>query len=377
MKLTEKDKTLLLILGIVIILFLPFYFVVRPFSEKAETLITEVVELENRKRELEDLVFRKEEFKESIEKAAVEKNLLLLQFPAEVPQEKTILFLDNTEKLIPITLSQTSFEEQIILPIGGETQTETVSSGETTEVSDGSSTIEDELAGILNESTIIYSGGYRNFKDLLNYVMNYKDRMVISSLTAIYSSELDIVTGNLVLRQYGITGEDRMAAKIDEPMMMKGTSNVFMQATGIVPSEGADDENADFFLMLSQPEADGDAVIFGQSMDGARDTYLTSETNDLQEVAISFKGSEGSYIANYQIGDVKYSDSGEGISFDKDGNIVFEVISSKRVGESDQVGVRLSVINKTDRIVNVTVRNDDTETPRVTITGKTGEITVK
>ncbi len=381
MKLTEKDKTLLLILGIVIILFFPFYFIVRPFSDMSDTLETEIVELEDRKRELEDLAFRKEEFIESIDTATAEKNLLLLQFPAEVPQEKTILFLDNTEKLIPFTLSQTSFEEQILLPItGSDEQSDNLSSGETTEVSDSAATeaasVEEELTGIYNESMILYSGGYRNFKDFLNYILNYKNRMVISSLTAIYSSELDIVAGNLTLREYGIAGNDREAEKIKEPMLLEGTSNVFMQATGIVPS-GAEDGAADFFLMLSQPEADGEAVIFGQSMDGTRDTYLTSNTNDLQEVAISFRGNEGSYVANYQIGDVKYSDSGEGISFDKEGNIVFEVISSERVGESDKVGVRLSVINKTDRMVNVTVINEDKEEPRVTITGKTGEVTVK
>lgn len=389
MKLTERDKILLFILGILIILFVPFYFIVRPISELSDTLETEVAELEGRKRELENLFLRKEEFEESIQTAALEREELIGQFPAEISQEGLILFLNRTEKLIPITLSQSSFEEEVSVPISdGDIQSEDANSSEVTENADGSTTdtstdpaidsalTASDLMGLFTGSNIIYSGKYKNFKDFLNYILQYKDRMVISNLTAIYSSELDIVTGNLTLEQYGITGEGRIAPKITEPNLPKGTSNVFMQATGIAASQSG--ENAsDFFLMLSQPEADGEAIIFGQSMDGTRETYLTSETNDLQEAAISFRGSDGNYIANYQIGDVKYSDSGEGISFDKDGNIVFEVISSKRVGDKDQVGVRLSVINKSDRIVNVTVRNDDKEAPRVTITGKTGDVSVE
>lgn len=167
-----------------------------------------------------------------------------------------------------------------------------------------------------------------------------------------------------------------------EPELLHGTSNLFMQALGVHGSSGgAEEKEADFFLMLSQPEADVEPVIFGQSMDGTGETHLTSETNDIQEMAVSFKGSEGSYVANYQIGEEKFSDQSEdgaeGVAFDKEGNIVFEIISSPRVGDGDKVGTSLEIINKTDRQVVVIIRDDDEERPRVNIAGQTGDVVVK
>lgn len=385
MKLSEKDKKLLFLLGIIALIFLPYYFVIRPYSEKTLILEEESVQLENRKRQLQELETRREEFEKGLETAGEEREALLSRFPASLPEEGSLLFLNSTEKLIPIMLSQVTFGDEARMPIAGGAGQETAETegsaggteGGITETEITETELTEDLTGIHTEQQILYSGGYKNFKDFLNYVLHYKDRMVISGLSAVYSGDLDLMTGNLVLKQYAVAGEGRAPVRVKKPSMAEGSSNVFMQASGILPEGEADGTAADFFLMLSRPEAEVEAVIFGKSLDGSGQTYLTSKENALQETAISFKGEDGSYVANYQIGDVKFSDSGSGVAFDKEGNITVEVISSPRVGADDKVGVRLEIINKTDRIVYVAVKNDDKENPRVTITGKTGEVIVR
>lgn len=382
MKLSEKDKKLLFILGIIALLFLPYYFVIRPYSENTLALEEESGRLESRKRQLQELEIRREEFEEGLETAGQEREELLSRFPSELPEEGSLLFLYNTEKLIPITLSQVTLGDEVRMPIAEDVNPEAVqtdASGGETEAADTvvGTEITEALTGMHMETQILYSGGYKNFKDFLNYILHYKDRMVISGLSAIYSGDLDMVTGNLILKQYAVAGEGRRPVRVRKPSIAEGSSNVFMQASGILPEAESGNAEADFFLMLSQPEAEVEAVIFGKSMDGSGQTYLTSKENSLQETAISFKGEDGSYIANYQIGDVKFSKNGSGVAFDKEGNITVEVTSSSRVGTNDNVGVRLEIINKTDKIVYVAVKNDDKENPRVTITGKTGEVIVR
>lgn len=409
MKLTERDKTLLFILGVLLVLCIPYFFVVRPFGDKKMQLQNEVRDLQSRKDQLEDLNLKREEFVAETKKAKEEEEKLVRRFPETLPQEGNILFLHNTEEKIPITLSQVAFEEEEFLSLsqnagtgegagtesGGVTAgvagTESGSGaveaagtdGSETEGTDG--TAGTSLTGSYTQSQIIYSANYENFKDFLAYIQKNPERMVISDLNAVYSADMNIVTGNLVLKQYALKGTGREPEPVKEPELLHGTSNVFMQALGINgKTEGSEEGEADFFLMLSQPEADVEPVIFGQSMDGTGRTHLTSDANEVQEMAVSFKGSDGAYKANYQIGDEKYTDkegiseeNAEGISFDKEGNIVFEVISSPRVGDNDKVGTSLDIINKTDRQVVVIVKNDDGENPRVRIASQTGDITVR
>lgn len=45
MKLTSRDKKLLLLLAIVAVLFLPYFFVIQPLMEKNEKIISEITEL--------------------------------------------------------------------------------------------------------------------------------------------------------------------------------------------------------------------------------------------------------------------------------------------------------------------------------------------
>lgn len=388
MKLTERDKTLLFILAVICILCLPYFFAIQPYTEKTHQLENEVKELQMRKNQLLELESRREEFTEGIQKAKESREELLTRFPSQLPQEGSILFLHNTEERIPITLSQVAFEmEEMQIITGNEAASQENAAGQEADGSGASqSGVEtgsestatvSNLAGACASSQIIYSAGYKNLKDFLEFILNHKDRMVISSLNAVYSADMNVVTGNLTLRQYAIKGGDRAPVQVAEPDVMHGTSNVFMQASGIAPSGEIVAQEADFFLMLSQPEADIEAAIFGKSKEGSEETYLTSGVNDRQEMAISFKGSDGEYIANYQIGDEKYSANGEGIVFEKEGDIVFEVISSPRVGDTDKVAASLDIINKTDRTVIVVVKNEDGENPRVTIAGKTGTVTVK
>ncbi len=382
MKLTSRDKKLLLLLAIVAVLFLPYFFVIQPLMEKNEKIISEITELQNQKSYLTDLKLNEAAYQQQTEELATETQNLLDMFPSELPQEASILFIDNTEKKIPIKLHQVTFGEDVAAQITSTAEEEQIDAveAETGDVTDDqviqevtdTTSISDGLSGIYTETQFSFEAGYKEYKDFLNYIQTYSDRMVICNMTATYT--IDAVNGNFTMRQYAITGEDRPPVNVLEPNLMHGTTNVFMQAAGL-GSDTKEEAASDFFLMLSQPEADVESFIVGRSEDPSEETYLTSNENTRQEVTIEFEGEEGEYRAYYKIGKKNYSD--EGVVFAPDGAINLEIISSPRVGDKDKVAAKVNVVNNTDLTVNVKVTDEDEENPRVSIMGKTGVIQIE
>lgn len=383
MKLSERDKKLLLILVIVIIVCVPYFFIIQPLMDKVDSLGKEISDLNAQVKYREELALMEEEYGKAAEQMAAMETELLSKFPSDLPQEASILFIHNTEQVIPISLYQVAFgddvaaqvtstaEEQAIEDVeaetGDTTQTEVIEDNtQTTSLGLG-------LTGIQTQTRFAYDAGYEEFKDFLKYIADYHDRMVITELEASYSGEMNLVSGNLTLSQYALKGEERNTVQFLEPNMIQGTTNVFKQASGNFDTTEVA-ASPDFFILLNQPGADVDAIIVGQSNDVTESTYLSSTKNAKQEVNIYFEGETGKYNAYYEIGKTKYDDAG--VDFDKDGNIELQIISSSRLDDSDKVEISLNIYNTSDAIVKVTTLNDDAEKPRVTIKGTEGDIII-
>ena len=383
MKLTEKDKNLLLILAVIAAFCLPLVLLVQPAMNKCEALTREISELQSRKSYLDQIVAAGSTYQEEAENIAVKKEELMNRFPSDIPQEASLIFMDNTEKKIPISLYQVGFGEDVAMQMTSAPTQEAIDQVEadTGDVTDDSvyadttsqTAVTSGLTGISTSTDFSYTAGYEEFKEFLDYIENYNDRMVITSLTASYAMDMNQVNGNFTLIQYALKGEDRNPVSFLEPEMLQGTNNIFTQASGVFNEET--NQSAQFFLMLNQPDADDEAFIMGQMSDVAEETYLVNDENKLQKAAIEFEGTDGEYTAYYSVG--KEKTVKEGIPFTADGQIGFEILSSERADDKDKVSVQVDIVNNTDTIVYLSVQNDDEENPRVTIKGKTGDIFTK
>ncbi len=383
MKLTEKDKNLLLILAVIAAFCLPLVLLVQPAMNKCEALTREISELQSRKSYLDQIVAAGSTYQEEAENIAVKKEELMNRFPSDIPQEASLLFMDNTEKKLPISLYQVGFGEDVAMQMTSAPTQEAIDQVEadTGDVTDDSvyadttsqTAVTSGLTGISTSTDFSYTAGYEEFKEFLDYIENYNDRMVITSLTASYAMDMNQVNGNFTLIQYALKGEDRNPVSFLEPEMIQGTNNIFTQASGVFNEET--NQSAQFFLMLNQPDADDEAFIMGQMSDVAEETYLVNDENKLQKAAIEFEGTDGEYTAYYSVG--KEKTVKEGIPFTADGQIGFEILSSERADDKDKVSVQVDIVNNTDTIVYLSVQNDDEENPRVTIKGKTGDIFTK
>ena len=115
MKLTEKDKNLLLILAVIAAFCLPLVLLVQPAMNKCEALTREISELQSRKSYLDQIVAAGSTYQEEAENITVKKEELMNRFPSDIPQEASLLFMDNTEKKIPISLYQVGFGEDVAM----------------------------------------------------------------------------------------------------------------------------------------------------------------------------------------------------------------------------------------------------------------------
>jgi type IV pilus assembly protein PilO len=84
-------------------------------------------------------------------------------------------------------------------------------------------------------------------------------------------------------------------------------------------------------------------------------------TQDGDKYYYKYKTSKGTYPANYQ---------GLGAEFvPAYKNMVLNVLSENRVNSNDKSELKLNIINKTDKLLNVDISGEDTANPRVTDDG--------
>ncbi len=378
LNISERDKKLLLILAFVAVAILPYFLLTQKVMEKNTQLAEQNGRLKERKSELQGYALNQDTYISESERMLSEAQEILNAFPSAYTQENDLMFMYGIERRIPIELRQISFGDDLTAQQEEKEKTE-----EEKNIADDGTEITEETkkssAGSMTEiiatSQYTFFSTYEGLKAYLNYIKNYKSRMVIGNLAA--KGDGDFISGTFTLTQYALTGTGRENYDFKAPEYRQGSSNLFLAANGMF-EEVEDNENyvADFVIRLSSAEAGGDTVMVGKNGDPDRETFLTSKDNEGKEITISFTGSDGNYDATYSIDDESNDD--EPVSFSADGVIYVDVISSKRTSEEDIVEAVISVLNASDVRVIVHVLNDP-EPPdtRVRFSGNTQNVEVR
>ena len=375
LNISERDKKLLLILAFVAMAVLPYFLLTQKVMEKNDQLAGQNERLKARKSELQGYALNQDTYISESEQMLADAQEILSAFPSAYTQENDLMFMYGIERRIPIELRQVAFGEDLT-----EQQEETAEekniADDGTEIAETTNT---SSAGMLTEiiatSQYTYTATYEGLKAYLNYIKNYRSRMVIGNLVA--KGDGDFVSGTFTLTQYALTGTGRENYDFKAPEYRQGSSNLFQEANGMF-EQVEDNENyvADFVIRLSSAESGGDSVMIGKNADPERETFLTSKDNEGKEITISFTGSDGEYDATYSIDEESNED--EPVTFSADGVIYVDVISSPRTSEEDITEAVISVLNASDVRVIVHVLNDP-EPPdnRVRFSGNTQNVEVR
>lgn len=214
MKISDRDKKIILIVAIALIVALPFLLIIKPTNEKREGLEAEIATLTTRRDELKVLYDQEEDFRKGIAKMNDEMVEVTKGYAEGIKTENTIMFLRGIELDIPMYMETVSFAGTMVTPLNLGTVDET-------------GNVVGAVSGLKSQTSVAYICDYEAVKSLLDFIAKYPDRMVVSAINISYDGATGLYSGNFVLDQYAITGDDRELEPAKIPSMEHGNESIF------------------------------------------------------------------------------------------------------------------------------------------------------
>lgn len=406
MKLKNTEKaTLLVILGIAVCA-LSIIYIAKPNFEQRQALENEAAQLEIRLAELQEKQANREKYEAGIVEYTEKYEAVLNAFPADLNQEITIMFLEGIKDSNDFSIASLGLGEKTpvyTLGTNGADATLDTAATEPAATTDGAATTEaaateastesgtlvegspevnsDQLVCYSAKFPISYNGSYKSLKDVVKYIDNFSERMTVDTLNISYSGD-GIYTGNLDLICYSVEGADRPERSLELNDVEIGVDNIFEGGSGAKSSESTlnkyDDKDGaaietsyDFYAMLNPATSDVSAKVLGQNGSGKEKTVISNNDNTVSNLSYDFYEVDGKNYCKYTLDGNQYYEA-EVVSAE---DVKLLIQSSARKNEEDKVGVKITIRNSTSIPVYVKVSEDDTVSPRVTIS-KTGLVKV-
>lgn len=408
MNISKREKYLIGILLAVLICFVYYQFIYVNQVEKLNNKRAEKNQVEQRYNEVMAAIANldsKEESLKILKATVLDKSKRL--YPT-IMQEKIIIELDklltdsglkgniafspievaSVEKMVSPEVQKTeSSLKALVDEYNGSTSNEATANG--VEQQSQSNTSENGATSEQLKVAINFSGNYEALKTFIASVQNYERKVVITNIS-ISSKSQEELTGVMNLEFHAVPklSDEDMEYLIWTLNNVYGKEVLFSSgaASGAYASTIEEQSNEkdvnDFVMMLRSSTSELPTVTIGKAKDDSRESYIYSDNDKIEEVEVTFDEVGGKIYYKYRTSASYYpkDSSSQGKEFtSKSKDIVFEILSEKRSGTSDNSGIKLKVINNTDKNVEIIVKDDDTSNPRVTVTseGYTVNVTKK
>ncbi|MBE6648163.1 MAG: hypothetical protein E7614_01430 [Ruminococcaceae bacterium] len=216
MKLATRDKNLLVFLLVAVIIICAYYLGYKKFTAEKVTLESDIATLE-KKIDTKKEQYKKKDFyliMTNIYGNKFEEELE--KFPEDIQEENQIMFFKEIEAFLK------SEKNDFNIPSVSFTEGRTIIKFKETQKATG-----ELYEGLSSTVSFPYTLEYEKFKELLNYLEEYEDRNVISTVSASYSEDLKMVSGSVVFVQYAISEETRVLLQPEIEDILLGTDNIF------------------------------------------------------------------------------------------------------------------------------------------------------
>ena len=210
LKISERDKKLLVVVLAVLIMALAYFFGFQNLSDQVDTLSTKKTTLETTQRDLKEKNNNKQKYVN-----------LLDRYAAGSTQPNSIDFFNKTESVTGTWVRSLSLSPTTVLYKFGQIASSNVN---------GKSNYTSNLTGYKSTINIAYESDYSQWKNFIKYVNTYADKSTIDALSASYNEATGVVTGTASISLYSIEGGKR---DYKEPSfdVKTGTGNIFSTVT--------------------------------------------------------------------------------------------------------------------------------------------------
>ena len=401
MKISKKEKYMLLVLISLLIIFLYHNFVYVKQSTILKAKKEEAMQIEEKynkaMNDIQNLSLKEEELADLKNKVNDKAQIL---YP-EIIQEKIILEIDKLLKensitgnigfspiavapvermVIEDTLNEESSLKDLVDKYDNKEQN--MSSEDSTNSSEAT---DSQLTIQQLKITITFTSTYENLKKFIKAIEDYERKLVITNIAISSKSDKEI-SGSFNLEFYSVpklSGQDEeyLEWTLNDTY---GKENLFGSgnATGAYAStieEATSEKDVnDFLVMVKSSTSELPTLTIGKAKDDLRETYLTADNEKIEEATITLSEVDGKLYYKYNTSKSYYPEgSSQGKEFTpKSENIVIEITSESRVNTSDNSGLKLTINNNTNKNVEVIIKNDDKSNPRVSTVSKGNTVNV-
>ena len=223
--LSQKDKCLLIGLVGGLFLFVAWYFVYTPLTEKTTTMEMENVALKEKADLYQSINANLPAYEEGIVAYTKEITEISNRYPVSISREDEIMFLANMENMHTndLTVENITMSNVTEVVAGDGANAEAAVTTETTEAPEETAEIH------LYRQPVNYSFRctYKGVKDMISYVLGQSSTKSIEGMSLTFDSESGNLMGSLDLNQYYMMGLDKEYQAIKIPTVPKGVRDVF------------------------------------------------------------------------------------------------------------------------------------------------------
>ena len=400
MRITQREKMLLVILGIGILIACFYGFVLDPQWKRIESLKAKSMEIEQKvqqmKIEIASDANTEKKFKVINSKTAVATQ----RFLPDIRHERIITIIDNfingsnikvssvgfsdiqSGKIEPTKVIEKTTANSALAQLVTEYQGKPVVQAQE-EKKDAANAMPDIEAMTVS---LAFKGSYQDLVYLMTKFETYDKKIIVKSLNMAEGDSA--LTGSLALDFYAIPkihdqDEEYIKWEFNNPY---GSDNPFTPfagyttATAAASSETAVKAPAkDFIMTVKALSPDIPAVIMGKSPDSTAKSYIYGDNPGVENAQFEIFKEGNKYYYRYKVGKETYPSNYENdrVSFTPNGDIInFSIQSQLRKDDQDKNGINIAINNKTELQLNVNVDYEDSNRPRVKITDVTGNVSV-
>ena len=374
---TDTNKKILLTLLGIVFVFAAYMYVVRPKSSSIKSLESDIEDLQARYDDLCAKEAQKDQLIAETEEFNAQFDETVSKFAPDLNQENTVQFLKETEQENDFVNMAISMPKETAFYVLGQGAVEGATGAELDADKDAYVTYNDNYS-------ISFAGTYEGVKSYLDYILNYKYRMAVESISLTFDEESESplmeCNGSIILNTYAVKHVDRVedVPKVD---VEEGKENIFATEGEYMPaSAGSSDHDSDngesivsthnMVLLLNNAGNDTSSGIIAAASESNEATYVTSNENKVEDLSISITEEDGKNYVTYAIGSKSYK--AEVLTSD----VSIYVKSSTRVDDDDKNGVNVKISNDTALPVYIKVAGDDGSNPRFNLKEKAGSVKV-
>ena len=287
MKVSMRDKKILLMFIGILVFFVGWYFGYRPQMEKVDQIEDLNGALEEQLQDLLELAANKDFYVSETASIKDKISEYISEFPADVRPEDGIVLANKMENELGFQITNVGVgEKEFVASIDGSSEEELAQSQDPTMSEQANAQTQEQIdniegtdsqaeenlqnasdAAVADQSsdsqvpvlyrtqvTLQFNGAYAGLKKAVLYVADQSGRMTLDNVNASYDISTGNLTGTIIVNIFSMTGTDRTYTEPDAGSVAYGTDNIFGTVEQNAPAE-ASDQNTDAQADTAETEA--------------------------------------------------------------------------------------------------------------------------